>query len=169
MQVPARRRAAGKGPQSGLRCLSLCLRRSESVVLQSASLPHAAAMTLALEPSARDFAALQAALGKKQSFVSATQQLAAALNSPAVLQDAAARAAVARCFAVLRARYTSRAFWLEGRQLFKAAATAAAAQGDTAFAQQLQVRHGTREACGQGGVDVLRCSLLCIHAVPSTH
>lgn len=151
MRVPARRQAAGQGSQSGLRCPPLCLQRSERVVLHSVGLLNAAAMTLALEPSAHDFAALQAALGKKQSFVGATQQLAAALNSPAVLQDAAARAAVARCFAVLRARYTSRAFWLEGRQLFKAAAAAAATQGDTAFAQQLQVRLGAREACGQGG------------------
>ncbi|KAI7839228.1 hypothetical protein COHA_007041 [Chlorella ohadii] len=95
-------------------------------------------MTLALETSAHDFAALQTQLGKKQSFVSATQALAAALSSPTALEDAAARAAIARCFAVLRARYTSRAFWLEGRQLFRAAQTAAAAQGDAAFQQQLQ-------------------------------
>lgn len=111
-------------------------------------------MTLALETSAHDFAALQTQLGKKQSFVSATQALAAALSSPTALEDAAARAAIARCFAVLRARYTSRAFWLEGRHLFRAAQAAAAAQGNAAFQQQLQVRCG-REACGQGLAVVL--------------
>lgn len=108
-------------------------------------------MTLALEPSPPDFPALQTQLGKKQTFLHAVKALAAALGSPTALQDPAAKTAVARAASVLRARYTSPAFWSEGRQLFRVALAAASAQGDTAFQQQLQVRPG-REACRQGSI-----------------
>lgn len=91
---------------------------------------------------APDWAALQQQLGKKASFEGACAALAAA---PAHLADSQAKALLARCRTLLRARYSARPYWLAARGLFQAALPAAQASGDAAFVRQLEVSMGGME------------------------
>lgn len=95
-----------------------------------------------------DFAELERQLAKKATFESATRALAAA--PPEALAAAAARKCLARCRTLLKARYTSRPFWVAGRQLFQSAVPAAEASGDAAWVQQLQVRRRRCRGCCRG-------------------
>lgn len=83
-----------------------------------------------------DWAALQQQLGKKATFEASCRAAAAHQRQ---LGEPAARALLARARQLLKARYTSPAYWAAGRQLFQAALPAAQASGDAGFVQQLQV------------------------------
>lgn len=110
-----------------------------------------AAADVALPPP--NWAALQQQLNKKATFEATTKALA---EQQRHLSDPAARALLARCRQLLKARYTGRPFWVAGRQLFQAALPAAS--GDAAFQQELQVRWvgGWRRAWWEGGLDGTR-------------
>ena len=90
-----------------------------------------AAAALVQSPAA--WAELTSALNKKATFEHTVAVASRELSSPAgaaAVADPAARTLLARCRTLLRTRYSSRAFWVLGRQLFTAAATAADAAGD---------------------------------------
>ncbi len=100
--------------------------------LQSINLPEAAATasvqfsTLELEPRSMDAAkcqVLRARLAKKATFEAALRDLQACIAAdPAAACDPAVEALVGRSFTLLRTRYSSRAFWRAGRELYAGAA-----------------------------------------------
>lgn len=85
-----------------------------------------------------DWSSLAAGLAKKTTFEAAARQAAQQLaGRPAAVTDADARQLLARCRTLLRSRYSTRPFWLAGRQLFQAAQQAVRGSGDAALESQI--------------------------------
>jgi hypothetical protein len=84
---------------------------------------------------------LRTQLEKKATFEAAVRQCTAAVRGTplpgALAADATFRATLARCFVLLRSRYTAPAFWAAARELFSAAEAAAAAAHDGPLQEQL--------------------------------
>lgn len=95
----------------------------------------------AVAPAPLDWQALTSSLSKKQSFEQAARQACAALEGAegsAACGQPAFRHLLSRARTLLRSRFSSRPFWVAGRQLFMAAQQAASSSGEQELVSQLE-------------------------------